>query len=222
MGNNTHTISQTLPITILGWKSGDAPPGPVEGCTGLRSKRWSAPLFRHCTGRTAHRGSRGIVLPFHDDGTRRGWGVSVTPRPIFTPGKNTLPIVQEAGWPQGRSGQVRKISPLPGFDCRTVQPVASRYTDYATRPTGLLRGWLYFRIEYVNNFCMYHVALMGESRGAYKLSVGKPEEKRPLERPRGWWKNNIKMDLQNRDGGVDWFGVLQDMDQCWVLWTRIP
>ena len=37
--------------------------------------------------------------------------------------------------PQGRSGQVRKISPLPGFDPRTVQPVASRYTDYATRPT---------------------------------------------------------------------------------------
>jgi len=33
---------------------------------------------------------------------------------------------------QGRSGQVRKISPPPGFDPRTVQPVASRYTDYAT------------------------------------------------------------------------------------------
>jgi hypothetical protein len=33
------------------------------------------------------------------------------------------------------SGQVRKISPPPGFDPRTVQPVGSRYTDYATRPT---------------------------------------------------------------------------------------
>jgi len=30
---------------------------------------------------------------------------------------------------------VRKISPPPGFDTRTVQPVGSRYTDYATRPT---------------------------------------------------------------------------------------
>jgi len=28
--------------------------------------------LRLCTGRTAHRGSRGIVLPFHDHGTRRG------------------------------------------------------------------------------------------------------------------------------------------------------
>jgi hypothetical protein len=38
-----------------------------------------------------------------------------------------------AGWvgPQGRSGQVRKISPLPGFDPRTAQPVASQYSDYA-------------------------------------------------------------------------------------------
>ena len=32
------------------------------------------------------------------NGTRRGWGVSVTPRPLFTPGKDPVPIVQEAGW----------------------------------------------------------------------------------------------------------------------------
>ena len=36
--------------------------------------------------------------------------------------------------PQGQSGQVWKISPPPGFDHRTVQPIASRYTDYATWP----------------------------------------------------------------------------------------
>ena len=33
--------------------------------------------------------------------------------------------------PQGRSGRVRKVSPPPGFDPQTVQPVASRYTDCA-------------------------------------------------------------------------------------------
>jgi len=32
---------------------------------------------------------------------------------------------------QGRSGGVRKISPLQGFEPRTVQPAASRYTDCA-------------------------------------------------------------------------------------------
>ena len=53
--------------------------------------------LRLCTGRTAHRGSRRIALPFLDHGTRRGWGVSVTPRPLFTLGKDLVPIVQEAG-----------------------------------------------------------------------------------------------------------------------------
>jgi hypothetical protein len=46
-------------------------------------------------------GGRGIALPFLDDGTRRGWGVSVTPWPLFTPGKDLVPIVQEAGWTPG-------------------------------------------------------------------------------------------------------------------------
>ena len=57
--------------------------------------------LRLCTGRTVPRGSRGIALPYHDHGTRRGWGVSVTPRPLFTPGKDPVSIVQEAGWAPG-------------------------------------------------------------------------------------------------------------------------
>jgi hypothetical protein len=54
------------------------------------------------------------------------------------PGKTRYPLYRRLGGPQGRSGQVRKISPPPGFDSRTVQPVGSRYTDYATRPTHLM------------------------------------------------------------------------------------
>ena len=57
--------------------------------------------LRLCTGRTAHRGSRGIALPFLDHGTRRGWGVSVTPQALFTPGEDPVPIVQEFGWAPG-------------------------------------------------------------------------------------------------------------------------
>jgi len=70
----------------------------------------------HFTVRTAHRGSRGIALPFHDHGTRREWEVSVTPWPFFTPGKIRYPFYRRFGGPQGRSEQVRKISPPPGFD----------------------------------------------------------------------------------------------------------
>jgi len=57
--------------------------------------------LRLCTGRTAHRGSRGLALLFHNHGTRSGWGVSVTPWPLFTLGKDSVPIVQEAGWAPG-------------------------------------------------------------------------------------------------------------------------
>ena len=41
-----------------------------------------------------------------------------------------------------------------------------------------------------------HVARMGQGRGVYRVLVGKPEGKRPLERPRRRWEDNIKMDLQ--------------------------
>jgi len=37
---------------------------------------------------------------------------------------------------------------------------------------------------------------MGERRGAYVVSVGKPEVKRPLGRPRPRWEDNINLDLQ--------------------------
>jgi hypothetical protein len=41
-----------------------------------------------------------------------------------------------------------------------------------------------------------HVACMGEKRVAYKVLVWKPQEKRPLGRPRRRWGGNVKMDLQ--------------------------
>ena len=60
------------------------------------------------------------------------------PGSSLPPGKTRYPLYRRLGGPQDRSGQVRKISPSPGFDPRTVQLVASRYTDYATRPISVL------------------------------------------------------------------------------------
>jgi hypothetical protein len=87
--------------------------------------------LRLCTGRTAHRGSRGIALPFHDHGTRGSEGSGSRPGRSLPPGKNRYLLYRRLGGPKGRSGQVRKISPPPGFDLRTVLSVASRYTDWA-------------------------------------------------------------------------------------------
>jgi len=49
----------------------------------------------------AQRVGRGIALLFHGRSTKRGWVVSSTSRPHFTPGKDPVPIVQEAGWAPG-------------------------------------------------------------------------------------------------------------------------
>jgi hypothetical protein len=45
------------------------------------------------------------------------------------PGKTRYPLHSRLGGPKVRSGFVRKSSLAPGFDRRTVQPVASRYND---------------------------------------------------------------------------------------------
>jgi len=89
-----------------------------------------------CTGRTTHRGSRGILYSFLTTALEGGEGSASRPCRSLPPEKKTwYPLYRRLGGPQGRSGQVRKISLPPGFGPRTVQPVASRYTDYATRPT---------------------------------------------------------------------------------------
>jgi len=44
----------------------------------------------------------------------------------------------------------------------------------------------------------------GEGKGVYRIWVGKPEGKRPLERPRSRWKGNIKVDLQEVGWRVNW------------------
>jgi hypothetical protein len=43
---------------------------------------------------------------------------------------------------------------------------------------------------------------MGEGRNMYRVLVGKPERKRPLERPRHRWEDGIKMDLIEIGSGV--------------------
>jgi hypothetical protein len=49
------------------------------------------------------------------------------------------------------------------------------------------------------------VARLGESKGVYRVLVGKPEGKRPLGRPRPRREDNIKMDLQEVGCGA-WTG----------------
>jgi len=63
-----------------------------------------------------------------------------------------------------------------------------------------------------------HVARMGENSGVHRVSVEKPEGKRPLGRPRHRWEDNMKMDLQEVGGGRgDWMELAQDRDRWQAL-----
>jgi len=71
------------------------------------------------------------------------------------------------------------------------------------------------------------VARTGNIKCAYRVLVGKPEGKRPLGRPGHRWEDNIKMDLQEVGGGIDWIELAQDRDS-WralvnvVMSLRVP
>jgi hypothetical protein len=50
----------------------------------------------------------------------------------------------------------------------------------------------------------------GDKRNAYRISVGRPEGKRPLGRPKRRWVNNIKIDLKEIEwNGMDWTDLAQ-------------
>jgi hypothetical protein len=58
-----------------------------------------------------------------------------------------------------------------------------------------------------------------ENRHACRILVGKLEGKRPLERPRRRWVDNIKMDLGETGwGAMDWVGLAQNMNTVMNLW----
>jgi hypothetical protein len=52
-----------------------------------------------------------------------------------------------------------------------------------------------------------HVARIEEGKGIYRVSIGRPEGKRPLGRPRSRWEDNMKIDL--REIGIDGANLIQ-------------
>jgi hypothetical protein len=63
-----------------------------------------------------------------------------------------------------------------------------------------------------------HVSRMGEGRNVYRVFMGKPEGKRPLERPRHRWEDGIRMDLREIGWrSVDWIQLAQDRNRWRTL-----
>jgi len=67
------------------------------------------------------------LCSFFNLGARWGVGGQRHAPADLPPGKTRYTMYRKLCESQSKSGRVRKISPPPGFDPRTVQPVASRY-----------------------------------------------------------------------------------------------
>jgi hypothetical protein len=71
---------------------------------------------------------------------------------------------------------------------------------------------------------------MGEGRNMYRVLVGKPKGRRPLERPRYRREDGIKMDLREIGwGSGEWIHLAQYRDRLWAvvnavtnLWVLVP
>jgi hypothetical protein len=78
----------------------------------------------------AQRGSRGIALLFFLTSAQDGvGGQHNVPAALHLRKLTWYPLYRRLGGPQSWSGKVKKISPSPGFDPRTIQPIDSCYTD---------------------------------------------------------------------------------------------
>ena len=67
-----------------------------------------------------------------------------------------------------------------------------------------------------------HVARMGEKRGVYRASVGKPEGRRALGRHKRRWVYNIRIELQEVGCGyMDWIGLDQVRDRWRTLVSAV-
>jgi hypothetical protein len=93
-------------------------------------------------------------------GTRRVWGVSVTPRPFFTPEKDPVPIVQKAGW-----------APGPVWTgAEKLAPTEIRSSDRPARSQSLYR--LRYPAQWKRSrYCIFRVSVCSLSHPANKAHV---------------------------------------------------
>ena len=77
------------------------------------------------------------------------------PGRTLPPGKTRYPFYRRLGGPQGRSGRAENLVPT-GIRSRTVRTFVSRYTDWATRPTGIFLAIHCYIQSEVRTMCIIH------------------------------------------------------------------
>ena len=99
-------------------------------------KRWRFKVTLEETTK-AHKGSSDIALLFFNLGAIWGWLVNATPQPLYLRGRPGTRCTGSWEGPRAGLNWCGKSLPHRGIDPRTVQPVASRYTDWTIPAPGL-------------------------------------------------------------------------------------
>jgi len=81
-----------------------------------------------------HRGEVAVQLQPILNLSHEGGGWSALRHCCFTPRKDQVPVIQEAGWALGLVLMAQKILHPSGFDPQNIQSVAVHYTDYCSIP----------------------------------------------------------------------------------------
>jgi hypothetical protein len=114
--------------------------------------------------------------------------------------------------PQGRSGQVRKISPPHGFDPRTIQQVASHYTNYTTRPT---------RLVYALYILELHLQTGHKLTGCHHIKYLQTEIKKKKKKIifKDIFLSFVRLDIYNITHNGD--AAPQSLDMCYRMAPRL-
>jgi len=106
------------------------------------------------------------------------------PGRTLPPGKTWYPFCRRLGGPQGRSGRAKNLVPT-GIRSRAVQPVVSRYNDWATGPTFSFAVLHYS--PFLVNF-VYNLTRLKQGHWNYRGCISSsPVSVRPLL---GGYRNN--------------------------------
>jgi len=131
----------------------------------------------------AQRVCRGIALLFMTAALEGGWVVSITPRPHFTPVKDPVPIVQEAGWATGPVWTGGKIIPTE-IRSRTVQPKVQLLNRLSYRAHMYICVYIYI---YIYIFTVAQQPPSGTRFPRYRGFTIKPRHTTVGRTPLGKW-----------------------------------
>ena len=100
------------------------------------------------------------------------------PDRTLPPGKSLYPLYRRLGGPQGRSGRTENLFHT-GIRFRTVQPVVSRYTDWATGPTDddyiFVKYCFFWNCTWVySHVCWWNTPLCGDTKVSWKMWIFRP------------------------------------------------